>query len=92
MDREKPGIEYPCRWTYKVIGRDPEAVRAVIQACLPLCLPGSLAQRDPHLEAGRGSAGGAYVTLSLTVMVQDEGERNCVFSTLAENPEIIMVI
>jgi len=25
-------------------------------------------------------------------MVQDEGERNCVFSTLAESPEIIMVI
>jgi putative lipoic acid-binding regulatory protein len=92
MDRDKPGIEYPCRWTFKVIGRDPEAVRAVVQACLPLCLSGSLSGREPQLETGRSSSSGAYVTLSLTVMVQDEGERNCVFSTLAENPEIIMVI
>lgn len=92
MDRDKPSVEYPCRWTYKVIGRDPEAVRAAIQTCLPLCLPGPLSGRDPHLESSRTSSGGAYVSLNLTVTVQDEGERTCVFCSLAENPEIIMVI
>ena len=89
---QKPLVEYPCLWGYKVIGPDEEAMRAAVKKCLEECLRDNTGDRGFELGQSRTSKGGKYVSLSLNLTVQDEAERNAVFAALSGRPEILMVI
>jgi putative lipoic acid-binding regulatory protein len=89
---QKPVVEYPCLWGYKVIGPDEEAMRTAVKETLELCLQENSGDREFELGHSRESKGGKYVSLSLNLTVQDEAERNAVFSALSARPEILMVI
>jgi len=91
-DNQKPKIDYPCQWGFKVIGTDEESVQVAIVECLRECLDDGEKERPVEFGASRLSGGGKYVSVGLTVEVLDEEERNIVFQALADRPEIKMVI
>jgi len=89
---DKPLIEYPCEWGYKVIGTNEEAVRAAVQKSLDTCLTSNSGDREFSLGLSKESKGGKYLSLGLTITVLDEGERDGIFQTLKDHPDVLMVM
>lgn len=84
FDDRKPEIEYPCTWSYKVIGLDEALLRTAI---------GEVIGGLPHtLKDGNVSEGGKYLSLGLELVVVDEAQRLHIFERLAEHPSIRFVI
>ncbi|MHC5018595.1 MAG: HP0495 family protein [Planctomycetota bacterium] len=81
---DAPLIEYPRRWSYKVIGRVEGEMREAIA--------GVVAGRDHTLEYSRASAKGNFVSLLLELVVENEGDRNAIFAALTEHAAVVMVI
>lgn len=81
---ERPEIEYPCTWTYQVIGSDEAGLRAAVAALL--------GAREHRLEAGQQSSGGKYSSVKLELEVADEGERNALFAALTEIAGVRLVL
>jgi putative lipoic acid-binding regulatory protein len=90
--QDKVEIEYPCPWDYKIIGTSENDMRTAVQACLDEALTEASGDREFELGTSRTSNGGKYVSLRLNLMVLDEAERNSIFSSLANRPEIRIVI
>jgi uncharacterized protein len=89
---QKPVVEYPCPWGYKVIGSEEISMREAVKECLESCLNALSGDREYELGHSRSSKGGKYVSLSLNLTVQDEAERDAIFAALTSRPEIVMVI
>lgn len=92
VNHGKPAIEYPCPWDFKIIGTSEEALRTAVTHCLEQTLNNAIGAREFELGMSRTSNGGKYVSLRLNLMVMDEVERNGIFSSLANHPEIRIVI
>jgi putative lipoic acid-binding regulatory protein len=90
--RRQPEIQYPCPWSYKVIGTDEEDVRRAVKITLAVCLDPDSGDRPYELGLSRQSRHGSYVSLNLTLEVRSEAERNALFAGLADCPEVRMVI
>ena len=84
MSEEKPEIEYPCDWEYKVIGLSEAAVR---QAAVD-----AFAQRDYNIEFSHVSSTGKYHSYSITCSVQNEDDRNTLFGLISGAKDIMTVI
>jgi len=81
---ERPRIEYPCPWTYAIIGWDEEDVRMVV---------GRVVAGRPHeLKFSKRSAGGKYYSLHLELQVESEEDRNEIFVALQNDPKIKTVL
>jgi len=89
---KKLEIEYPCPWDFKIIGTSEDEMRAAVQVSLKEALNGASGEREFELGTSRTSNGGKYISLRLNLMVLDESERNSIFSSLASQPEIRIVI
>ena len=92
LGSQKPLIEYPCPWGYKVIGPDEDVMRQAVKECLDVCLNQNSGDRDYELGMSRASKGGKYISLSLNLTVENEKERDAIFAALSGRPEILMVI
>ena len=84
IDQENGAIVYPCPWSYRVIGRDREGVRAAVE--------GVLGGREFLLYYARASSGGKYHSWNIDLVVQDEAERDTLFSKLKSHPAVMVVI
>jgi len=82
--RSKVEIDYPCAWDFKVIGTDPARLQEVVA--------GVMAGRDYLLTPSHHSSSGKYHSLTLEAVVSDEADRNRIYNTLKEHPEIKMVL
>ena len=91
-ENQKPVVEYPCPWGYKVIGAEEKTLREAVKKCLDTCLNPNTGDREFELGMSRSSKGGKYVSLSLNLTVQDETERDAIFAALTSRSEIMMVI
>lgn len=91
-NNQKPLVEYPCPWGFKVIGPDEDAMREAVNQCLNDCLQENSGDREFELGLSRASKGGKYISLSLNLTVLDEAERDSIFAALTGRPEILMVI
>ncbi len=64
---ERHEIEYPCRWTFQLIGEDEQTVRAAVV---------TITDGEAHeIERSRSSRTGKYVSLRLQIVVRDETHR-----------------
>jgi putative lipoic acid-binding regulatory protein len=88
----RPEIEYPCPWSYKVIGRDEDDVRRAVKVTLEVCLDRGSGDRAWELSRSRTSDKGSYVSLNLSLTVNSEEERDALYAGLKDCPEIVMVI
>ena len=89
---DPPVVEYPCAWTYKVVGVDEDDLRRAVKVMLTVCLDRDSGERPYELGLSRTSSGGKYVSLNLTLEVRSEEERNALHAGLKDCPEVVMVL
>lgn len=84
MTPDRPEIEYPCPWGYRLIGTDEREIRiAVVDV---------LGAREYDLTVSRTSSGGRYVSLSLRLHVADEADRDAIYEALRIHPATTTVL
>lgn len=81
---KKLGIEYPCDWTFKIIGQDEGLLRKAAIA--------TLQSRSHTINNSNSSSGGKYISLNLTVDVEDETDRNDIFNSLQSDSAIKFIL
>lgn len=81
---KEPGVEYPCQWTYAIIGTDEKSIREAVAEILK--------DKKYDLSLSKKSKGGKYVSMTTEVLVSSEEERNKIFSLLGKNPAVKTVI
>lgn len=82
-DRE-PQIAYPCLWSYKVMGPDPDKLRAAVRFVV-----GSL---EHELTESNRSRTGKYVSLHLRLVVHDKNQRHAIFNALRSHADVRAVL
>jgi len=82
--RERPEIDYPCPWTYILVGSDAQGLLAWIERVL------SPTPHEKHLS--RTSSGGKYCSVEVTVVVHDEQRRLEIFRALGSHPDVRYVL
>ncbi|RKY20150.1 MAG: hypothetical protein DRQ55_08570 [Planctomycetota bacterium] len=80
----RPDIEYPCRWRYRVIGRDGLTLRAVVATLL--------GDREYTVADGNTSRSGKYRSIDLNVLVPDEDTRLSIFYQLSWHEDVAFVL
>ena len=81
---EKPVIEYPCKWSFRVIGSDERLVRKVVET--------TMGDSAYSLMVSNASKTGKYVSLNLETVVRDKGHRNQIYEDLKAAQTIKMVL
>jgi len=73
-DVSRPEIEYPCTWSYRIIGSDVGSVTRWVAASL----------RDDRYELveSNRSRSGKYISIELSVRVESQAQRDQIFRSL----------
>ena len=77
-------LEYPCSWSYKLIGHEKEAIQKAIHDVI--------LQRAHSLDNSNNSKTGKYVSMNLELVIQNEDERNFIYEALKAHQHIKMVL
>lgn len=80
----KPGIEYPVNWVYKVIGIDFETVKQAIAEVIT--------DKEYSVDNSNISSKGAYVSVKIELVVENEDIRDSIFNELKQHQNIKMVL
>lgn len=83
-DDRTPEIDYPCPWSYTLIGRDLDGLRAAVAQVL--------GPRAHELVVSNTSPRGKYRSMRLEVVVQDEPDRLKLFDALAAHEDVRFVL
>ncbi len=82
--KEKSEIIYPCKWSYKAIGKNPEAVQqAILDACAPIPV---------KITFSHSSSGGTYHSFNAELEVKTEVQRLAIYQALHNHKEIKIVL
>ena len=81
---EKPKIEYPTRWGYKIIGRDKHKLLE--------CIKEILSEKEHTCTVGNSSKKGTFHTYNASCEVVDEKERDEIFKAFQDHDSVDMVI
>ncbi len=79
-----PEIDYPCTWSYKLVGADEQAIRIAIAEIV--------ADREHDVSLSRASRTGKYVSLKVQVVVGDHDERRGLANGFHEHPAVRFVL
>jgi len=79
-----PKIEYPCAWTYRLIGTSDPEIRELVG--------GLLGDRPFELERSHASSGGNYVSMKLPVTVENDVQRLMLCRRFSRDPAIRYVL
>ena len=82
--QKKVLLEYPCTWSYKLIGHQKEAIQKAIHEVI--------LERAHTLNHSNNSKTGKYVSMNLDLVIQDEEERNFIYEALKAHQHIKMVL
>jgi putative lipoic acid-binding regulatory protein len=81
---EKPIIEYPCDWSYRIIGTDEQLLRKAALDCL-----GNI---DYSISVSNYSSSGKYISLNIETVVSSESARNRIHASLGRHSCVKMVL
>ena len=84
MDAQRPEIDYPCSWTWQIIGQGEALLRGHIEA--------TLLGLEHELEVTRTSATGRYTSIRVTLTVADEAMRLKLGAALPQHPAVRVVL
>ena len=84
FEGRKPEIEYPCLWSYRIVGTDEVQMRIAVLEVL-----GDLEHR---VTTGLESSQGKYRSLQVEIVVRDEAQRLSIFEALKTHPEVRFVL
>jgi len=82
--KEKLELEYPCNWTYKVIGREREVLEKAVRDVV--------CERTHSLVHSNQSCSGKYLSMNLDLLVHNEEDRNFIYEALKAHQNIKMVL
>jgi uncharacterized protein len=82
--KNKPDIEYPCNWGYKVIGSDVDQVLTAIEE--------SVLGLSYSVKPSNVSKTGKYFSFNIEMEVPNEVVRDLVFENLQKNEHIRFVL
>jgi putative lipoic acid-binding regulatory protein len=80
----KVEIDYPCSWSYRIIGADVQSLESAVSEIL--------GERKYTIVPSNSSSGGKYHALKLSLTVLNEDERLFIFQQLKENDAIKFVL
>ena len=83
MRPQKPQIDYPCQWEYRIITDHQEAAENAIFELL---------HKPYTLIAKNKSARGNFISMNLTLEVESQQERDSLFQQLSKLPCVKIVI
>lgn len=83
-ENKKPQIDYPCKWSYKIIGLSVEEMIAAVE--------GIVVNLDYELTPSNISRKAKYFSLNVTVLVSSETVRDIIFQNFSNHPAIKFVI
>ena len=81
---ERPDIEYPTNWGFKIIGKDKEKLLA--------CIKEVMGEKEHLCSLGNQSKTGKFTTYNASCSVDTEEERNRIFKYFSDHADIDMVI
>jgi uncharacterized protein len=84
MEAERPEIDYPCQWTYQIIGQGEALLRGHIEA--------TLLGLEHELEVTRTSTSGRYSSIRVTLVVSDEAQRLKLGAAFQQHPAVRIVL
>ncbi len=77
-------ITYPRSWTYRIIGSDADVICDLAAE--------TAGGREYELQPSNTSRTGRYVAYALTLVVDDEEDRNVIFRRLADHDTVRCVL
>ncbi|PIE72905.1 MAG: DUF493 domain-containing protein [Deltaproteobacteria bacterium] len=77
-------LEYPCTWTYKIIGEDCTLLKEAIQTT---CRP-----QEVQISLSKSSSKGKYHCLDATLTVDSEEMRLRIFEGLKASPAVKIIL
>jgi len=83
-NRRKLHMEYPCRWIYKIIGTDQDAMVAAVAEIIR--------DRPCEISFSRRSEKARYVSLDVQLLVESESHRMDLYMALKAHPAIKIVL
>jgi len=81
---KKPEIEYPIRWSYKIIGSDVDEMLTAVEE--------SIKGLEYEVSPSNVSTNEKYFSLNISIIVPSEIVRDLIFQNLAKHPAIKIVI
>jgi len=82
--QDKPKIEYPSNWGFKLIGRD--------KASLLACIKKVMGEKEHLCSFGNRSKTGKFHSYNASCIVESQEERNKIFKYFEEHDDVSMVI
>lgn len=84
INNEQLELDYPCSWTYKVIGEDCTLLKdIIIKACAPI---------EVTITHSHVSSKGKYHSLNAELTVESEDVRLSIFEKLKADPAVKFVL
>ena len=84
---EKPEINYPTNWGFKLIGRDKEALLTCIKEIMK-----EVGDKEHLCSLGNASKTGKFHSYNASCSVESEEERNKIFKYFETHDDVDMVI
>jgi putative lipoic acid-binding regulatory protein len=81
---EKPEIDYPCEWGYKIIGKDKVFLEASIFEVM--------GERDYKTPTSNTSSKGKFHALTTACLVDSQEDRDAIFKAFQNHDAVKMVI
>jgi uncharacterized protein len=77
-------IEYPCEWSYKIIGSDKKLIMETIENLL--------VGLEFQMNESRQSSSGKYLSLHVSIRVSSQDERERLFELFQNIPTVKIVL
>ena len=81
---DRPQIDYPTNWGFKLIGRDKDS--------LLKCIKEAMGEKEHKCALGNRSKTGKFHSYNASCSVDSEAERNRIFKYFEDHNDIDMVI
>ena len=81
---DKPKIDYPCKWSFKIIGSDKTQISDAVVVMLEAF--------EYQFDESHQSRTGKYTSFNLSVHVKSEDERNTIFRGLKKIPSVKVIL
>ncbi|HOE22632.1 MAG TPA: DUF493 domain-containing protein [Smithellaceae bacterium] len=82
--KQKLRLDYPCSWTYKIIGRNPDDMQSAVHEVVR--------DRSCRVSLSRQSATAKYVCLHIELTVESESHRLDLYEKLKTHPAIDVIL
>ena len=83
-NKEKPDIEYPTQWGFKLIGKDKDALLS--------CIKEIMGDREHTCHVGNVSKTGKFHSYNAKCQVETEEDRDRIFKYFQDHDDVKMVI